>query len=109
MTANGTDPVFEMGTLGVECDWQQMRYCALESGWFPHGGGGEVGGAIGSHGGDWAAAGGTFHLNSLLANSALPATYGMDLPAGHEAYFAYATTSHHLKFRVYGYVDVFFE
>ena len=33
----------------------------------------------------------------------------MNLPAGHDAYFAYQTTSHYLKFRVYCYVDVFFE
>ena len=109
LVANGTDPEFEMRTVGAECDWQQLKYCVLESGWIPQGGGGEIGGAIGSHGGDYAVAGGTFHLNALLDSAGLPATYGMDLPAGHDAYFAYETTSHYLKFRVYGYLDVFFE
>jgi hypothetical protein len=107
VVANGTDPVFEMGTLGAECDWQQLKNCVLESGWFPQTGGGEIGG--GYINGDWAAAGGTFHLNSLLDSAGLPATYGMDLPAGHDAYFAYSTTSHYLKFEVYGYLDVFYE
>ena len=107
LVANGSDPVFEMGTLGAECDWQRLKNCVLESGWFPQSGGGEIGG--GYINGDWAAAGGTFHLNSLLDSTGLPATYGMDLPAGHDAYFVYETTSHYLKFRVYGYLDVFFE
>lgn len=109
LVANGSDPMFEMGTLGAECDWQQIKNCVLESGWFPQSGGGEIGGAIGSHGGDYAVAGGTFHLDALLDSPGLPAKYGMDLPAGHDAYFAYETTSHYLKFRVYGYLDVFFE
>ena len=76
LDANGTDPVFKMGTRGAECDWQQLKYCVLESGWAPHTGGGEIGGSIGSHGGDYATAGGTFHLNALLAGAALPATFG---------------------------------
>jgi hypothetical protein len=109
LVANGTDPEFEMGTLGAECDWQQLRYCVLESGWSPHTGGGEIGGGIGRRGGDYATAGGTFHLNSLLDSGGLSSTYGMDLPAGHDAYFAYQTTSHYLQFRVYGYLDVFYE
>jgi hypothetical protein len=107
LVANGTDPVFEMGTLGAECDWMQMKNCATETSWFPKSGGGEIGGGYTT--GDWAAAGGTFHLNTLLDSAGLPAKYGTDLPAGHDAYFAYSTTSHYLKFDVYGYLDVFFE
>lgn len=105
VTANGSDPVLKLVTDGLECDWQQMKNCVRESGWAPGSGGGETGGK----GDDWAVAGGTFHLNSLLESGALPSTFGMGLPAGHDAYFAYATTSHYLKFRVYGYLDVFFE
>ena len=52
VVANGTDPEFEMGTLGAECDWQQMKYCVLESGWFPQTGGGEIGGGNRSQDGD---------------------------------------------------------
>ena len=109
IVANGTDPEFGMRTIGAECDWQQMKNCVLESGWIPQGAGGEIGGAIGAHGGDYAVAGGTFHLNALLDSAGLPAKFGMNLPAGHDAYFAYEATSHHLKFQVFGYLDVFFE
>ncbi len=109
LVANGTDPEFNLRTIGAECDWQLIKNCVLESGWNPQGTGGELGGGYDSQDGDWAAAGGTFHLNALLDSAGLPATYGMDLPAGHDAYFAYQTTSHYLKFRVYGYLDVFFE
>ena len=109
LVANGTDPEFKMSTVGAECDWQQLKYCVLESGWIPQGGGGEIGGAIGAHGGDYAVAGGTFHLNALLDSAGLPGKFGTNLPAGHDAYFAYQTTSHHLKFQVFGYLDVFFE
>ncbi len=109
LVANGTDPEFKMRTLGVECDWQLMKNCVLESGWIPQGGGGEIDGGFESRDGDWAVAGGTFHLNALLDSAALPGKFGTTLPAGHDAYFAYDTTSHHLKFRVFGYLDVFFE
>ena len=108
LVANGTDPVFRMTSLGIECDWELMKNCAVESGWIPQGGGGEVDGE-GRRGGDWAVAGGTFHLNALLDSAGLPGKFGTSLPAGHDAYFAYETTSHHLKFQVFGYLDVFFE
>jgi len=109
LVANGTDPEFNMRTIGAECDWQLLKNCVLESGWIPQGAGGEIEGGFGSRDGDYAVAGGTFHLNALLDSPGLPGKFGMNLPAGHDAYFAYATTSHHLKFQVFGYLDVFFE
>jgi hypothetical protein len=108
LVANGTDPEFRMSTVGIECDWELIKNCAVESGWIPQGSGGKVEGPA-AHSVDWARAGGTFHLNALLDGAGLPGKFGTNLPAGHDAYFAYETTSHHLKFQVFGYLDVFFE
>ena len=55
------------------------------------------------------AAGGSFALSSLLAHGALPGNYGTSLPSGHDAYLVFETTQYHVKFRVYAYVDFFFD
>jgi hypothetical protein len=66
-------------------------------------------GAGGDFGGDdTATAGGLFSLSALLTAGALPPNFGMSMPAGHDGYFAFETTQHHLKFRVYAFLDVFY-
>lgn len=104
LPANGADPTLDIRVHGVECDGPVlMKNCLVESkpaGWFPSGGG--------EDGDDFATAGGPFSLTTLLTRGALPGNYGTMLPSGHDAYLVFETTQHHLKFRVYAYLDVFY-
>jgi len=106
LPANGADPTLDIRVYGHECDGPaRMKNCAYESrgaGWYPSGGG-ELGGDD-----DYATAGGAFSLSTLLAQDGLPGTYGATFPGGHDAYFVFETTQHHVKFRVYAYLDVIY-
>jgi hypothetical protein len=103
---NGPNPQLDIRVHALECDGHVfMKNCAQEArpaGWVPSGGG-----DCGDD--DCATAGGPFALNSLLAHGALPGNYGTSLPAGHDAYLVFETTQYHVKFRVYAYVDFFFD
>ena len=105
LPANGADPTLDIRVYGHECDGPaRMKNCAFESrgaGWYPNGGG-EVGGD------DYATAGGAFSLSALLQQGSLPGKYGSTFPSGHDAYFVFETTQHHVKFRVYAYLDVIY-
>jgi hypothetical protein len=104
LPANGPDPKVDIRVYAEECDGPaRMKNCVRESmfGLAPHGGG-DIGGN------DFATAGGLFSLNALLTAGALPANFGMDMPAGHQGYFAFETTQYHVKFRVYAFADVIY-
>jgi hypothetical protein len=100
--ANGSSPELDIRVRAEECDGHvNIKNCVQEvpdQGWYPTGGGANSG-----------TAGGAFKLSSLVAQNALPAGYGTQLPAGHDAYLVFATTSHGVKFRVYAYVDYVFD
>jgi hypothetical protein len=103
LDADGHDPSLDVRILGEECDGPaRMKNCAQEA-WLtvPSGGG--------DHGGnDYAVAGGPVLLSALVGSGSLPPSFGTSMPAGHNGYFVLETTSHHVKFLVYGYVDVFY-
>jgi hypothetical protein len=102
---NGPNPKLDIRVRAVECDGAVlMKNCVNEvmpPGWYPSGGGD-------CSGDDCATAGGSFALSALLAHGALPASYGTSLPSGHDAYLVFETTQHHVKFRVYAFVDFFY-
>ena len=106
LPANGDAPTIDLRVHGEECDGPAlMSNCdaeAREPEWVPTGGGDNAGGD------DFAVAGGLLPLSSLLTAGALPPNFGMSMPEGHDGYFAFETTQHHLKFRVYAYLDVFY-
>lgn len=103
---NGPNPKLDVRVHALECDGPVfMKNCVEEAtppGYVPAGGG-DCGGD------DCATAGGSFALSSLLAHGALPGNYGTSLPSGHDAYLVFETTQYHVKFRVYAYVDFFFD
>jgi len=105
LPANGSTPTLDVRVYGEECDGPaQMKNCVRESreqGWIPSGGGDFAGN-------DTATAGGLFSLGAILATGALPSNFGTSMPPGHDGYFAFETTEHHLKFRVYAFLDVFY-
>jgi hypothetical protein len=104
--ANGRAPKLDLRVHGEECDGPaRIKNCvseAMDPSWTPTGGGDNSGGN------DFAVAGGLLPLSSLLTAGALPPNFGMSMPEGHDGYFAFETTEHHLKFRVYAYLDVFY-
>ena len=102
--ANGANPALDIRVDGEECDGPIfMSNCVSEVvDQVPAGGGKN------SSGYDHATAGGAFALNTLLAQSALPGNSGTTLPSGHSAYVVFETTQHHVKFRVYAYLDYFY-
>jgi hypothetical protein len=106
LPVNGPNPQLDIRVHAVECDGPVfMKNCLQEakpSGWYPSGGG-DCGGD------DCATAGGPFALSALLAHGALPGNYGTSLPSGHDAYLVFETTQYHVKFRVYLYVDFYFD
>jgi hypothetical protein len=85
----------ELRVGGVECDWQRLSKCPREASETP-----------------WptdfnAVAKTSFDLRTaFLSSGALPPGYGIDLPAGHDVYLTFETTSNYLKFRVYATADV---
>jgi hypothetical protein len=81
----------ELELGGVECDGQLMKNCLREAG-----------------GRDFdALAETTFDLRqAFVPSGVLPASYGNALPAGHDAYVVWQTTTDHLKLRAYATVDV---
>jgi hypothetical protein len=103
---NGPSPQLDIRVHAQECDGPVfMKNCVVEAvppGWYPSGGGD-------CSGDDCATAGGSFALSALLAHGALPGNYGTSLPSGHDAYLVFETTQYHVKFRVYAYVDFFFD
>jgi len=103
LSANGRDPRLDLRVLGLECDGPaRMTNCAREPWSALPAGGGDWGGN------DYAVAGGLIPLSATLTAGAVPPRLGTSMPAGHNGYFAFETTEHHLKFRVYAYVDVFY-
>jgi hypothetical protein len=104
--ANGPNPSLDIRVHAQECDGPVfMKNCAQEAlpaDWVPAGGG-DCGGD------DCATAGGPFAVSALLSHGALPGNYGTSLPSGHDAYLVFETTQYHVKFRVYAYVDFFYE
>jgi hypothetical protein len=101
LAANGPSPLVDLRVFGEECDGHaRMKNCVFETYSGEPSGGGDLGGN------DTATAGGSFSLGSMLTGGALPPNFGTDMPAGHNGYFAFETTQHHVKFRVYAYVDV---
>ena len=76
---------------GVECDWHAINNCVREhgvNGWSAH-------------------AKTTIDLREAFAPTGdLPPGYGTGLPAGHDAYAIFETTTDSLKFRVYATVDI---
>ena len=104
LPANGPAPRVDIRAYAEECDGPvRMKNCVLESkfGLAPHGGG-DVGGN------DFATAGGLFSLNTVLTGGVLPPNFGMNMPAGHDGYFAFETTQFHVKFRVFAFADVIY-
>lgn len=81
----------ELELGGVECDGQLMKNCVREAG-----------------GGDLDALAETmFDLRqAFVPSGVLPAGHGNVLPAGHDAYVVWETTTDHLKLRAYATVDV---
>ncbi|HET9938232.1 MAG TPA: hypothetical protein VFQ28_05545 [Gaiella sp.] len=76
---------------GVECDWQRLSRCPREA----------------NLGDRDATAEADVELRAAFASDdALPAGYGGDLPAGHDAYAVFQTESGKVRFRVYATVDV---
>ena len=76
---------------GVECDWQRLSRCPRESN-------------LGDR--DATAEADVDLRAAFVSDDALPAGYGGDLPAGHDAYVVFQTTSGKVRFRVYATVDV---
>jgi hypothetical protein len=105
LAANGRAPTFDLRVYAEECDGPaRMKNCAIEArepGWIPHGGGDFAGD-------DFATAGGVFSLAALRTPGGLPPNFGTSMPAGHDGYFVFETTEHHVKFRVYAFLDVFY-
>ncbi len=100
-------PIDGLATLGLgaeatECDTVLMKNCLIEAGpW-----------SIGDYGyadGDYTTVGSSTSVDlrqAFLSDGALPAGFGTDLPAGHDAYVDWETTEHSLRYRVYATVDV---
>lgn len=103
LEANGANPMLDIRAYAEECDGVAMYACALEAkyGAVPTGGG-DV------SGNDFATAGGPMPLSSLLTGGLVPPRFGTSMPEGHQGYFAFETTQHHVKFRVYAFADVIF-
>ncbi len=76
---------------GVECDWQRLSRCPRESN-------------LGDR--DATAEADVDLRAAFVSGDALPRGYGGDLPAGHDAYAVFQTTSGKVRFRVYATVDV---
>jgi hypothetical protein len=91
--ANG-DGAFEMKMLGEECDAVLKKNCIIE--------------AWGQSGGQYAIAGGSFHVSELLKAGALPPWYGTGVtpPAGHDGYVVFGTTDAYVKFLVLATIDL---
>lgn len=103
LPADGPSPVVDIRAYAEECDGAAMYNCELESkGPGAPSGGGDVGGN------DFATAGGPMPLSSLLTGGLVPPRFGTSMPDGHQGYFSFETTQHHVKFRVYAYADVVF-
>jgi hypothetical protein len=107
-SANGSEKL-RLSAVGTECDGVAlMKNCLIEAG----GSNIDTGQGTGGSGGDgtdndYAWTRGVFDVDALLGGDALPPGYG--IPGGHDAYVTFETTAHHLKFRVYAYVDVHYE
>lgn len=100
--ANGAAPKLDIRVWAEECDTALISNCVSEvSDQAPAGGGKQ---------GDYehATAGGLFGLTAPVSHGALPGNYGTMLPSGHGAYLVLETTQHHVKFRVYAFVDYFY-
>ena len=103
LPANGASPTLDIRTYAEECDGVAMYNCELEAkGPGAPNGGGDVGGN------DFATAGGPMPLSSLLTGGLVPPRFGTSMPEGHQGYFSFETTQHHVKFRVYAFADVIF-
>lgn len=87
----------DVSVLGVECDGVLMKNCVVEAGHT----------ASGEYAGDtYVNAKAAFGLPALInPEGALPPGYGTGLPAGHDGYLIWESTSYDLKFRVYATVD----
>jgi len=90
--ANG-DAKLDVRVLGEECDvlWKN---CVVE--------------AWGPSGNQYAWAGGTFDLSTILGGGALPPWYGTGVtpPAGHDGYFVLSTGDTYVRFLVLATVDI---
>ncbi len=82
----------ELAVGGFECDWTILKNCVTEAstGW----------------GGFAAVAKLDFDVRDAMEIGPIPAGQGTGLPAGHDAYPVWETTTQYLKFRVYATVDV---
>jgi hypothetical protein len=94
--------MLDIRAYAEECDGVAMYACALESKTWAPSGGGDVGGN------DFATAGGPMPLSALLTGGLVPPRFGTSMPEGHQGYFSFETTQHHVKFRVYAFADVIF-
>jgi hypothetical protein len=90
--ANG-NAKFNLVVYGEECDAVLMKNCVVE---------------YGAPSGQYAGAGGTFDVSSILAGGALPgwAGTGVQPPPGHDAYVVFGTTDKYVKFLVLATVDL---
>ena len=103
LPANGPSPMVDIRAYAEECDGVAMYACELEStSWGAPSGGGDIGGD------DFATAGGPMPLSSMLTAGVVPPRFGTSMPEGHQGYFSFETTQHHVKFRVYAFADVVF-
>lgn len=83
----------ELDVAGYECDWTLLKNCVTEAGE-----------SFGNANDGRATL--QFDVRDAMGGGALPPGYGSDLPAGHDAYPIWETTSDSLKFRVYATVDL---
>ena len=82
----------ELAVGGFECDWTILNNCVTESST--------------AWGGFAAIAKLDFDVRDAMEVGPIPAGQGTGLPAGHDAYPVWETTTQYLKFRVYATVDV---
>ncbi|MGH3071960.1 MAG: hypothetical protein ACRDNB_06780 [Gaiellaceae bacterium] len=93
LPANG-DAKLDVRVLAEECDNVLKKNCLVEAG--------------GPSVNQYAYAGGTFDLSSILAGGALPPWYGTGVapPAGHDGYFVLSTKDTYIEFLVLATVDI---